>query len=253
MSGRAGPIWRIPLAVAAAFAALVLVGCEPLFPDVEDWIADSETLARRFDARLGDLQECLEEGDCDEVLDSEESVFAMCSWVASRGELAAERFEAAEWPRFDGLCEGLDGVLAMPSADALGRIEELRMETDRISERIRDDIEPREREEAERGKARKRGGGRGATPTAGAPRAGATRRARTRERWVPRQQPETSAMGRQRFPAPQRQPAFRPSIHRSGGSILGSYGAAPDETRVALHDDVVPGRAAGAARVTVTV
>ena len=38
------------------FAALVLVGCEPLFPDVEDWIADSETLARRFDARLGDLQ-----------------------------------------------------------------------------------------------------------------------------------------------------------------------------------------------------
>ena len=133
------------------FAALVLVGCEPLFPDVEDWIGDSETLARRFDARLGDLQECLEEDDCGEVLDSEESVFAMCSWVGSRGELAPERFEAAEWPRFDGLCEGLEGVLAMPSADALRRIEELRVETDRISEGIRDDIEPREREEAERG------------------------------------------------------------------------------------------------------
>ena len=150
-SGRPGPIWRIPLAVGAAFAALVLVGCGPLFPDVEDWIADSETLARRFDARLGDLQECLEEDDCGEVLDSEESVFAMCSWVGSRGELAPERFEAAEWPRFDGLCEGLEGVLAMPSADALRRIEELRVETDRISEGIRDDIEPREREEAERG------------------------------------------------------------------------------------------------------
>ena len=67
--------------MGAAFAALVLVGCESLFPDVEDWIADSETLARRFDARLGDLQECLEEDDCGEVLDSEESVFAMCSWV----------------------------------------------------------------------------------------------------------------------------------------------------------------------------
>ena len=137
--------------MGAAFAALVLVGCEPLFPDVEDWIADSETLARRFDARLEDLQECLQEGDCDEVLDSEESVFAMCSWVASRGELAPEGFEAAEWPRFDGLCEGLDGVLAMPGADALRRIGELRLETDRISEGIRDDIEPREREEAERG------------------------------------------------------------------------------------------------------
>ncbi len=132
--------------MGAAFAALVLVGCESLFPDVEDWIADSETLARRFDARLGDLQECLEEDDCGEVLDSEESVFAMCSWVGSRGELAPERFEAAEWRRFDGLCEGLEGVLAMPSADALRRIEELRVETDRISEGIRDDIEPRERE-----------------------------------------------------------------------------------------------------------
>ena len=63
MSGRPGPIWRIPLAVGAAFAALVLVGCESLFPDVEDWIADSETLARRFDARLGDLQELRVETD----------------------------------------------------------------------------------------------------------------------------------------------------------------------------------------------
>ncbi len=43
-----------------------------------------------------------------------------------------------------------EGVLAMPRADALRRIEELRVETDRISEGIRDDIEPREREEAER-------------------------------------------------------------------------------------------------------
>ena len=214
-----GPIWRIPLAVAAAFAALVLVGCEPLFPDVEDWIADSETLARRFDARLGDLQSCLEEGDCDEVLDSEESVFAMCSWVASRGELAPERFEAAEWPRFDGLCESLDEMLAMPSADALGRIEELRMETDRISERIRDDIEPREREEAERGEGQETR--RRTRSNTHSPRP-ASRRARTRERQVPRQQPETSAIARQRFPAPQRQPAFRPSIHGSGGSILGS-------------------------------
>ena len=107
-------------------------------------------LAQRFDARLGDLQECLEEDDCGEVLDSDESVFAMCPWVGSRGELAPERFEAAEWPRFDGLCEGLEGVLAMPRTDALRRIEELRVETDRISEGIRDDIEPREREEAER-------------------------------------------------------------------------------------------------------
>ena len=149
--GRPGPIWRIPLAVGTACVALALAGCEPLFPDVEDWIADSETLARRFDARLGDLQECLEEDDCGEVRDSDASVFAMCSWVGSRGARAPERFEAAEWPRFDGLCEGLEGVLAMPSADALRRIEELRVETDRISERIRDDIEPREREEAERG------------------------------------------------------------------------------------------------------
>ena len=44
-----------------ALVALVLTGCERLFPDVEDWITDSETLARRFDARLGDLKECVEE------------------------------------------------------------------------------------------------------------------------------------------------------------------------------------------------
>ena len=34
----------------------------------------------------------------------------------------------------------------LPKADALGRIEGLQAETDRISEGIRDDIEPRERE-----------------------------------------------------------------------------------------------------------
>ncbi len=139
------------LAVAAALAALALAGCGSVFPDVEDWIADSDKLARRFDERLEDLRECLEEDGCGELLDSEESAFAMCSWVASRGELAPEGFEAAEWVRFDGLCEGLEGVLAMPGADALRRIEELRLEADRIREGIRDDIEPREREEAERG------------------------------------------------------------------------------------------------------
>ena len=58
------------LIAVVALAALALVGCEPLFPDVEDWIVDSEMLAQRFDARLGDLQECLEEDDCGEVLDS---------------------------------------------------------------------------------------------------------------------------------------------------------------------------------------
>ncbi len=136
--------------MGTAFAALVLIGCSSLFPDVDDWIVDSEKLARRFDALLGDLQKCLELDDCDEVLDSEESVFVMCSWVRSRGELAPEGFEAAEWPRFDGLCEGLDGVLAIPRVDGLERIKELRVEPDRISQGIRDDIEPREREEAER-------------------------------------------------------------------------------------------------------
>jgi hypothetical protein len=118
-----------------------------LFPDVEDWIADSETLARRFDARLGDMKECVEEDNCDEALDTERGAFAMCSWVASRGELAPDGFEAAEWRRFDVLCEGLEGVLGLPKADALGRINDLEAETDRISEGIRDDIEPRERED----------------------------------------------------------------------------------------------------------
>ena len=66
-----------------------------LFPDVEDWIADSETLARRFDARLGDLKECVEQDNCDEALDAESGNFAMCSWVTSDGELAPEGFEAA--------------------------------------------------------------------------------------------------------------------------------------------------------------
>ena len=139
---------RVLLLIAvAALAALTLTGCERLFPDVEDWIVDSETLARRFDARLEDLKECVEEDSCDEVLDTERGAFAMCSWVSSRGELAPEGFEAAEWQRFDALCEGLEGVLALPKADALGRIEGLQAETDRVSEGIRDDIEPREREE----------------------------------------------------------------------------------------------------------
>ena len=35
----------------------------------------------------------------------------MCSWVMSRGELAPEGFEAAEWQRFDTLCEGPEGVM----------------------------------------------------------------------------------------------------------------------------------------------
>ena len=130
----------------AALSALVLTGCERLFPDVEDWIADSEKLARRLDARLGDLKECVEEDDCEEALDTERGVFVMCSWVMSRGELAPEGFEAAEWQRFDTLCEGLEGVLELPKAEALLRIEDLQAEADRISEGIRADIEPRERE-----------------------------------------------------------------------------------------------------------
>ena len=133
----------------AALAALVLTGCERLFPDVEDWIADSEKLARRFDARLGDLKECVGEDNCEEALDTERGVFVMCSWVMSHGELAPEGFEAAEWQRFDILCEGLEGVLALPKADTLLRIEDLQAETDRISEGIRADIEPREREKVE--------------------------------------------------------------------------------------------------------
>ena len=139
----------IGVAALAALAALVLTGCERLFPDVEDWIADSEKLARRFDARLGDLKECVGEDNCEEALDTERGVFGMCSWVMSRGELAPEGFEAAEWQRFDILCEGLEGVLALPKADTPLRIEDLQAETDRISEGIRADIEPREREKVE--------------------------------------------------------------------------------------------------------
>ena len=52
-------IRTVLLIAVAALAVLVLTGCERLFPDVEDWIADSETLARRFDVRLGDLKECV--------------------------------------------------------------------------------------------------------------------------------------------------------------------------------------------------
>ena len=63
------------------------------------------------------------------------------------GSLLRKGFEAAEWRRFDVLCEGLEGVLGLPKADALGRINDLEAETDRISEGIRDDIEPRERED----------------------------------------------------------------------------------------------------------
>ena len=143
---------RALLIVAGSlFAALVLTGCDKAFPDVADWIADSETLARRFDQRLDDLAECVEEDNCDAELDPEESAFAMCSWVASRGELAPRDFEAAEWERFDRLCKGLEDVLTLPKGEALRRIEELQAETDRISAAIRADIEPREREEAERG------------------------------------------------------------------------------------------------------
>ena len=141
---------RIVLLIAvASLAALALTGCERLFPDVEDWIADSETLARRFDARLGDLKECVEEDNCEEALDTERGAFAMCSWVRSGGELAPEGLEAAEWQRFDALCEGLEGLLERPKADALRRIEDLQAETDRISEGIRADIEPRQRGDVE--------------------------------------------------------------------------------------------------------
>ena len=140
-------IRTVLLIAAVALAALALTGCERLFPDVEDWIADSEMLARRFDARLGDLKECVEEDNCGEALDTERGAFAMCSWVESRGELAPKGFEAAEWRRFDVLCERLEGVMGLPKADAVGRIKDLQAETDRISEAIRDDIEPRERED----------------------------------------------------------------------------------------------------------
>ena len=104
-----GLIRTVLLIGVSALAVLTLVGCDQLFPDVEDWIAHSESLARDFDERLGDLGECVEDDDCDEAVDAENGVFAMCSWVASRGELAPEDFQAAEWQRFDNLCEGLDG------------------------------------------------------------------------------------------------------------------------------------------------
>ena len=91
----AGLIRILLLIAVASLAALALTGCERLFPDVEDWIADSETLARRFDTRLGDLKECVEEDNCDEAVDPERGAFAMCSWVTSGGELAPEGFEAA--------------------------------------------------------------------------------------------------------------------------------------------------------------
>ena len=112
----AGLIRTVLLIPVAALAALALTGCERLFPDVEDWITDSETLARRFDARLGDLKECVEENNCDEAFDTERGAFAMCSWVTSRGELAPEGFEAAEWQRFDALCEGLEGLAGAAEA-----------------------------------------------------------------------------------------------------------------------------------------
>ena len=131
---------------AAALATLALTGCDSLFPDVEDWIAHSESLARDFDERLGDLGECIEDKNCDQVAGAEKGVFAMCSWVESQGELAPEDFQAAEWHRFDNLCEGLEGVLELSKQEALQRIRDLQSETDRISEGIRSDIEPRERE-----------------------------------------------------------------------------------------------------------
>ena len=142
-------IRTVLLIAVASLTALALTGCGRLLPDVEDWIADSETLARRFDARLGDLKECVEENNCEEALDAERGAFAMCSWVTSGGELALEGFEAAEWQRFDALCEGLEGLLELPKADALRRIQDLQAETDRISEGIRADIEPRERGEVQ--------------------------------------------------------------------------------------------------------
>ena len=75
----AGLIRTVLLIAVASLAALALTGCERLLPDVEDWVADSETLARRFDARLGDLKECVEDDNCAEALDTERGAFAMCS------------------------------------------------------------------------------------------------------------------------------------------------------------------------------
>ena len=144
----AGLIRTVLLIAVAALAALALTGCERLFPDVEDWITDSETLARRFDARLGDLKECVEEDNCDEALDTERGAFAMCSWVTSRGELAPER--GSRRRSSSGSTPSARvwrGLLELPKPDALRCIEGLQAETDRISEGIRADIEPRERGE----------------------------------------------------------------------------------------------------------
>ena len=51
-----GLILTVLLIGVTVLVALSLTGCDRLFPDVEDWIADSETLARRFDAPAGRLQ-----------------------------------------------------------------------------------------------------------------------------------------------------------------------------------------------------
>ena len=61
----------------AALAALVLTGCEVL--RVDDWIVDSENLARRFDGQLGDLKQCVEDDNCEEAFDNQSGVFVMCS------------------------------------------------------------------------------------------------------------------------------------------------------------------------------
>ena len=133
----------------ASLVALSLTGSDRLFPNVKEWIPDSDTLARRSDARLDGFKECVEEDNCDEAVDTERGVLSMCSWVMSRGELAPEGYEVTELHRFDTLCEGLERVRELPKADALLRIEGLQAGTDRISEGIRADIGLREREEGE--------------------------------------------------------------------------------------------------------
>ena len=65
----------------------------------------------------------------------------MCSWVISRGELAPEGFEAAEWQRLDTLCEGLEGVPALAKADALLCMRAFRLRRTASAREIRDDIE----------------------------------------------------------------------------------------------------------------
>ena len=64
-----------------------------------------------------------------------------CPRVTSRGKLSTE------WQRLEVLCERPEWVLALPKADVLGRTENLRAETDRISQGIRSEIELREREQ----------------------------------------------------------------------------------------------------------